>query len=222
MKTASVIHELRSQLGDITSANAAWCRKRLSTISRQLKQGKDVGKALKQVVARFARSKQRVDQRKASVPRPSYDPDLPITAHREEILEAIKGNQVVIVAGETGSGKTTQLPKMCLEAGRGLRGLLGCTQPRRIAARAMADRVSEELGYQLGTVVGYQVRFRERTSPDGYVKFMTDGILLAEALNDRFLDAYDTLIIDEAHERSLNIDFLLGYLRSLLPKRPDL
>ncbi len=129
---------------------------------------------------------------------------------------------MIIVAGETGSGKTTQLPKLCLEAGRGTRGLIACTQPRRIAARAMAERVSEELHSELGAVVGYQVRFRERSSPGGYIKFMTDGILLAESMHDRFLDAYDTIIIDEAHERSLNIDFLLGYLRTLLPRRPDL
>jgi ATP-dependent helicase HrpA len=155
-------------------------------------------------------------------PRPVYDPALPITAHREEILQAIARHQVVIVAGETGSGKTTQLPKLCLEAGRGARGLIGCTQPRRIAARAMAERVAEELGTELGQAVGYQVRFRERSSPDGYIKFMTDGILLAETAHDRRLRAYDTIIIDEAHERSLNIDFLIGYLKQLLPRRRDL
>ena len=155
-------------------------------------------------------------------PQPAFDPALPITAHRAEILRALERHQVVIVAGETGSGKTTQLPKLCLEAGRGSRGLIGCTQPRRIAARAMAERVSEELGCELGSVVGYQVRFRERSSPDGYIKFMTDGILLAETAHDRYLRAYDTLIIDEAHERSLNIDFLLGYLKQLLPRRRDL
>ncbi|MBT8057522.1 MAG: ATP-dependent RNA helicase HrpA [Gammaproteobacteria bacterium] len=222
MNAANLIRDTRSRLGEIMSADAAWCRKRLSGISRQLGQGKQVDKALQQVVSRFTQSRNRVKQRARSAPAPGYAPDLPITAHREEILEAIAAHQVVIVAGETGSGKTTQLPKMCLEAARGVRGLIGCTQPRRIAARAMADRVAEELGVELGSVVGYQVRFRERTSPDGYVKFMTDGILLAEALGDRFLDAYDTIIIDEAHERSLNIDFLLGYLKTLLPKRPDL
>jgi ATP-dependent helicase HrpA len=222
MKPVHVIKEIRTGLDGIMTADAAWCRKRLFTVSRQLKQGKNVDAALKQVLVRFARSKDRVAGRKSNVPVPGYPPELPITAHREELLEAIDKNQVVIVAGETGSGKTTQLPKLCLEAGRGLRGLVGCTQPRRIAARAMADRVAEELGCDLGSAVGYQVRFRERTSPDGYVKFMTDGILLAEAMNDRFLDTYDTIIIDEAHERSLNIDFLLGYLKSLLPKRPDL
>lgn len=163
-----------------------------------------------------------VERRRAGLPRPSYDPALPITAHREAIIEAIEKHPVVVVAGETGSGKTTQLPKFCLEAGRGLRGLVGCTQPRRIAARAMAARVAEELGQPLGQAVGYQVRFREKSSPDGYLKFMTDGILLAEAVKDRRLRRYDTLIIDEAHERSLNIDFLLGYLKRLVKQRPDL
>ena len=177
---------------------------------------------MNQVLQRIERSRGRVEQRRAALPQPAYPEDLPITAHRAEILEAIGAHQVVILAGETGSGKTTQLPKLCLEAGRGTRGLVACTQPRRIAARAMAERVAEELHSELGKMVGYQVRFRERTSPDGYIKFMTDGILLAESLQDRYLDAYDTIIIDEAHERSLNIDFLLGYLKTLLPRRPDL
>ncbi|RFF28168.1 MULTISPECIES: ATP-dependent RNA helicase HrpA [unclassified Wenzhouxiangella] len=149
-------------------------------------------------------------------------PDLPISAHAESIVEAIRDNQVVIVAGETGSGKSTQLPKLCLDAGRGERGLIGCTQPRRIAARSVARRVAEELGTELGKAVGFQVRFTDRVSDESYIKFMTDGILLAEVHHDRLLDAYDTLIIDEAHERSLNIDFLLGYLKRLTRRRPDL
>jgi ATP-dependent helicase HrpA len=165
---------------------------------------------------------QAVDMRRQAAPRPSFDPALPITAHGEEILRLIRDHPVVIIAGATGSGKTTQLPKFCLQAGRGLRGLIGCTQPRRIAASAMARRVAEELQSELGGDVGYQVRFRDRTSPQTYIKFMTDGILLAETIRDPDLAAYDTLIIDEAHERSLNIDFLLGYLKTLLPRRPDL
>ena len=155
-------------------------------------------------------------------PRLQYDPALPITNHREQIVQAIRDQPVLIVAGETGSGKTTQLPKFCLEAGRGKRGLIGCTQPRRIAARAMAERVSEELGTPLGTTVGYQVRFRQRMGEASLVKFMTDGIMLEETMHDRDLAGYDTIIVDEAHERSLNIDFLLGYLKQLLPRRPDL
>ncbi|KRF12720.1 ATP-dependent RNA helicase HrpA [Nocardioides sp. Soil796] len=153
-------------------------------------------------------------------------PDLPVSDRREDIAAAIRDHQVVIVAGETGSGKTTQLPKICLELGRGLGGregkLIGHTQPRRIAARSVAERIAEELGTELGDVIGYQVRFTDRTSRDSRVKLMTDGILLAELQRDRKLLKYDTLIIDEAHERSLNIDFILGYLKRLLPKRPDL
>jgi ATP-dependent RNA helicase HrpA len=152
----------------------------------------------------------------------SYPEELPVSQRREEISRAIREHQVVIVAGETGSGKTTQLPKICLELGRGSDGLIGHTQPRRLAARTVAQRIAEELGGQLGGLVGYQVRFHDRVSEDTAVKLMTDGILLAEIQRDRLLKRYDTIIIDEAHERSLNIDFLLGYLKRLLPKRPDL
>src|SRR5215218_2338608 len=157
----------------------------------------------------------------------TYPPDLPVSQRRDDIAAAIRDHQVVIVAGETGSGKTTQLPKICLELGRGLGPsgggkLIGHTQPRRIAARSVAERIAEELGTELGDVVGYQVRFTDRTSKQSRVKVMTDGILLAELQHDRDLDRYDTVIIDEAHERSLNIDFILGYLKRLLPRRPDL
>lgn len=158
----------------------------------------------------------------------TYPPDLPVSARRDDIAAAIRDHQVVIVAGETGSGKTTQLPKICLELGRGGPGedgrprMIGHTQPRRIAARSVAERIASELGTELGDLVGYQVRFTDKTSKQSRVKLMTDGILLAELQRDRLLRRYDTIIIDEAHERSLNIDFLLGYLRQLLPKRPDL
>ncbi len=159
----------------------------------------------------------------------TYPADLPVSQRRDDIAAAIRDHQVVIVAGETGSGKTTQLPKICLELGRGRGaregGLIGHTQPRRIAARSVAERIAEELGTRIGdpdSIVGYQVRFTDRTSRAGRVKLMTDGILLAELQRDRQLKKYDTIIIDEAHERSLNIDFLLGYLRRLLPRRPDL
>jgi ATP-dependent helicase HrpA len=161
-------------------------------------------------------------RREQNAPAPRFDDDLPVAREAMAILEAIAENQVVIVAGETGSGKTTQLPKLCLAAGRGRAGMIGCTQPRRIAARAVARRVAEELQSPLGGAVGYQVRFTENVGDDTYIKFMTDGILLAEIQSDRFLSRYDTLIIDEAHERSLNIDFLLGYLKGLLRKRRDL
>jgi ATP-dependent helicase HrpA len=151
-----------------------------------------------------------------------YDPALPITAHRAEILEAIARHPVIIVCGATGSGKTTQLPKLCLEAGRGTAGLIGHTQPRRLAARALANRLAEELGTTVGAAVGYKVRFNDRTGPNTRVKLMTDGILLKELESDRTLRRYDTLIIDEAHERSLNIDLIFGVLKQLLPRRPDM
>ncbi len=157
-----------------------------------------------------------------ALPKPEFDSELPIAREADAILAAIRKHQVVVIAGETGSGKTTQLPKLCLAAGRGAAGMIGCTQPRRIAARSVARRVAEELGTQLGSAVGFQVRFTEQVGEQTYIKFMTDGILLAEIQSDRMLSAYDTLIIDEAHERSLNIDFLLGYLKDLLRRRRDL
>ncbi len=160
--------------------------------------------------------------RLAARPAISYDEALPVCAKRGEIAAAIRDNQVVIVCGETGSGKTTQLPKICLELGRGARGLIGHTQPRRIAARATAARIAQELKSELGRAVGYKIRFNDRVGPESYIKLMTDGILLAETQGDPQLRQYDTLIIDEAHERSLNIDFLLGYLKQLLPRRPEL
>jgi ATP-dependent helicase HrpA len=170
----------------------------------------------------LAQAEGRVAQRRSRLPKISYPDDLPVSQRREEIAKAISENQVVVICGETGSGKTTQLPKICLELGRGAAGMIGHTQPRRIAARSVAQRIAEEVGTRLGDVVGYKVRFGDKTGPGTFVKVMTDGILLAETQGDRNLDAYDTLIIDEAHERSLNIDFLLGYVRTLLLRRKDL
>ena len=160
--------------------------------------------------------------RRERMPRPEFDPALPVNARREEIVRMIAENQVVIVCGETGSGKTTQLPKICMTLGRGVAGLIGHTQPRRIAARSTAARIAQELKTELGREVGFKIRFHDKTGDDAYLKVMTDGILLAETQSDPLLSAYDTIIIDEAHERSLNIDFLLGYLKQLLPRRPDL
>jgi len=161
--------------------------------------------------------------RQENLPKPSFDGDLPVIDRREEIAKAIEENQVIILSGETGSGKTTQLPKICLELGRGVAGMIGHTQPRRLAARTVANRIAEELKSELGDIVGYKVRFHDQVNAEhSYIKLMTDGILLAETQNDKFLNQYDTIIIDEAHERSLNIDFLLGYFKQLLPKRPDL
>ena len=162
------------------------------------------------------------ERRELAIPLPTFDDSLPIAREAEQIIELIQRHQVVVIAGETGSGKTTQLPKLCLAAGRGRAGMIGCTQPRRIAARSMSRRVAEELGVTPGGVVGYQVRFTEQVTADTVIKFMTDGILLAEIQSDRMLSRYDTLILDEAHERSLNIDFLLGYLKGLLTRRRDL
>src|SRR5262249_50406400 len=159
--------------------------------------------------------------RTAAVPAITY-PDLPVSDRRAEIAKAVTDNQVVVIAGETGSGKTTQLPKICLELGRGIRGTIGHTQPRRLAARTVSQRIADDLGRPLGDSSGYTVRFTAQASDRTLVKLMTDGILLAEIQRDRQLLRYDTLILDEAHERSLNIDFLLGYLRELLPRRPDL
>ncbi|MFI5498839.1 ATP-dependent RNA helicase HrpA [Nocardia asteroides] len=174
------------------------------------------------LTAEIAAAEAKVANRRAAVPTITYPEQLPVSARRDDIAAAIAAHQVVIVAGETGSGKTTQIPKICLELGRGLRGTIGHTQPRRLAARTVAERIAEELGTELGDVVGYTVRFTDQASDRTLVKLMTDGILLAEIQRDRLLRRYDTIIIDEAHERSLNIDFLLGYLKQLLPKRPDL
>ncbi|RLM16816.1 ATP-dependent RNA helicase HrpA [Gibbsiella quercinecans] len=170
----------------------------------------------------IAAARLKVQQRQASCPKITYPAGLPVSQKKDDILNAIRDHQVVIVAGETGSGKTTQLPKICLELGRGVKGVIGHTQPRRLAARTVANRIADELETPLGGSVGYKVRFNDQVGDNTLVKLMTDGILLAEIQQDRLLMQYDTLIIDEAHERSLNIDFILGYLRELLPKRPDL
>jgi ATP-dependent helicase HrpA len=164
----------------------------------------------------------RKDARRANLPRITYPEALPITSKKDDIVEAIRRHRVVVITGETGSGKTTQIPKMCLEAGRGISAIIGCTQPRRVAAITVAHRIAEELGEEVGRSVGYQIRFDDRTGKNNYIKIMTDGILLNEAQNDPFLRHYDTIIVDEAHERSLNIDFVLGILRTLLRKRKDL
>ncbi|WP_018608979.1 ATP-dependent RNA helicase HrpA [Uliginosibacterium gangwonense] len=197
-----------------------------STLRRALRELKgparklvDLPEALRE---RFEKSIATRTARREKLPRPSFPAALPVNQRREEIAKAIGEHQVVIICGETGSGKTTQLPKICLELGRGESGLIGHTQPRRLAARATATRIAEELGSELGDAVGFKVRFTDHTKAESYIKLMTDGILLAETQGDPMLSAYDTLIIDEAHERSLNIDFLLGYLRQLLPRRPDL
>ena len=193
-------------------------------LRRQLHELRKKPDALKQAqwAERLQQSCAKVEARRLSIPSIRYDDSLPIAAKRDEIKAAIAKHQVVVIAGETGSGKTTQLPKICLELGRGVHGLIGHTQPRRIAARSVATRVAEELNTPLGELVGYQVRFEDQSTDSTLIKLMTDGILLAETQHDRYLEKYDTIIVDEAHERSLNIDFLLGFLKTLLVRRPDL
>ncbi|MDX1320554.1 MAG: ATP-dependent RNA helicase HrpA, partial [Oceanospirillum sp.] len=196
-------------------------RFRLQQSWRQALKQKDSDKQQK-LAQQILRSAEKADRRAKLIPKVEYPENLPVSQKKADIAEAIQNNQVVVIAGETGSGKTTQIPKICLELGLGAKGLIGHTQPRRLAARTVADRVAEELKVPLGEQVGYQVRFTDQVTDNTLVKLMTDGILLAETQNDRFLNRYEVIIIDEAHERSLNIDFLLGYLKQLLPKRPDL
>lgn len=183
---------------------------------------RDLARGLSSVQSRIEKSLAEVESRRKSVPAITFPSSLPVSEKRHEIARAIAENQIVVIAGETGSGKTTQIPKICLELGLGIRGLIGHTQPRRLAARAVATRIAEELGQPLGQSVGYQVRFDDVSSANTLVKLMTDGILLAEIQQDRFLNKYEVIIIDEAHERSLNIDFLMGYLKRICQQRPDL
>ncbi|CAK0753754.1 ATP-dependent RNA helicase HrpA [Gammaproteobacteria bacterium] len=196
--------------------------RRLEQVRQAARKGQDIASDLAYLEIEIQASIERRATREAQRPQPAYSEELPVSARRADIAAALNAHQVIIVAGETGSGKTTQLPKICLELGRGVVGLIGCTQPRRIAATSVAARVARELNGEVGAAVGYKVRFSEKISPSAYIKFMTDGILLAETQTDRGLHGYDTLIIDEAHERTLNIDFLLGYLKRLLPRRPEL
>jgi ATP-dependent helicase HrpA len=217
----SPLTDLTARLPELTLRDQHRLGRRVGR-ARKLRGAEARRAAVAEIAAEVDAAERRVERRRAAVPRISYPEALPITSKRDEILAAVRDHQVVIVAGETGSGKTTQLPKLCLELGRGVRGAIGHTQPRRLAARTVAERVAEELDTPLGGAVGYKVRFSDHASDDTLVKLMTDGILLAELLDDRMLRRYDTLIIDEAHERSLNIDFILGYLAQLLPRRPDL
>jgi len=191
-------------------------------LDRHISAGHPVGDRIDRLAESIAQSIAHRRSRAENLPRPFFPSELPVVAKRDLIAKAIVENQVIVLCGETGSGKTTQLPKICLELGRGVAGLIGHTQPRRIAARSVAARIAQELQTTIGHAVGYKVRFSDHVSPNTYIKLMTDGILLAETQGDRLLEQYDTLIVDEAHERSLNIDFLLGYLRQLLPRRPDL
>lgn len=212
--------DLRARLIDLTAADQHHLGRRIDRVRRVRDPGSR-RKVIAEIAADVAAAEARIAARRGSVPHISYPAQLPIVQRKDDIRAAVRDHQVVVVAGETGSGKTTQLPKICLELGRGVKGTIGHTQPRRLAARTVADRIAEELGTS-SDAVGYKVRFTDRTSDGTLVKLMTDGILLAEIQSDRDLRQYDTLIIDEAHERSLNIDFVLGYLGRLLPRRPDL
>ncbi|NUV57749.1 ATP-dependent RNA helicase HrpA, partial [Streptomyces coelicolor] len=220
--SAPALGSLASRLSELSLRDAHRLGRRLEG-ARKIRKPEARAAVLGEIEAEVAAAGERMAARRARVPEVRYPEQLPVSQKKDAIAEAIRDHQVVIVAGETGSGKTTQIPKICMELGRGVRGMIGHTQPRRIAARTVAERVAEELDTPLGEAVGWKVRFTDQVDPEAtFVKLMTDGILLAEIQTDRELRAYDTIIIDEAHERSLNIDFLLGYLAQLLPKRPDL
>ncbi|RBY91473.1 ATP-dependent RNA helicase HrpA [Blastococcus sp. TBT05-19] len=213
--------DLRARLASLTLADEHRLRRRLDGL-RRTRDAQARERQRERIAADVAVAEERIARRRAAVPVISYPEDLPVSGRRDDIAAALRDAQVVVVAGETGSGKTTQLPKIALELGRGVRGRIGHTQPRRIAARSVAERIAEELDTPLGEAVGYKMRFNDQVSDSTLVKLMTDGVLLAEIAHDRLLRQYDTIILDEAHERSLNIDFLLGYLAQLLPRRPDL
>jgi ATP-dependent helicase HrpA len=217
----SPLAALSAQLGELMLRDQQRLQRRLQG-ARKIKNPDAQLAAAVEIESDMALALRKVQSRAGTCPKITYPENLPVSQKKQDILQAIRDHQVVIVAGETGSGKTTQLPKICLELGRGVKGLIGHTQPRRLAARTVANRIADELETPLGGSVGYKVRFNDQVGENTLVKLMTDGILLAEIQQDRLLMQYDTLIIDEAHERSLNIDFILGYLRELLPKRPDL
>jgi len=219
---SQTINDLFSRLANCMLADRRRLSKRLHGLRRRMQQDKPADRALAMLADEIAASVRCCEQRRMNCPALTYPEELPVSAKRQLIGEAISTHQVVIIAGETGSGKTTQIPKICLELGRGIAGLIGHTQPRRIAARSVAARIAQEMDSQIGEYVGYKVRFSDHTRKEAYIKLMTDGILLAEIQSDPLLLAYDTIIIDEAHERTLNIDFLLGYFKQLLPKRRDL
>ncbi|WP_445990301.1 ATP-dependent RNA helicase HrpA [Chromobacterium haemolyticum] len=222
MTAAQLLAQLKADLPSCLIRDRHVLRRKLNDAAERLKKNQPADKQLADIQAQIERSAAKVAARRAHLPKPDFDDALPVNQKLADIKTAIERHQVVIICGETGSGKTTQLPKICLELGRGVHGLIGHTQPRRLAARSVASRIAQELKSTLGEHVGFKVRFTDKLSEKSVIKLMTDGIMLAETQTDRYLEAYDTIIIDEAHERSLNIDFLLGYLKQLLPRRPDL
>ncbi|UJF24332.1 ATP-dependent RNA helicase HrpA [Suttonella sp. R2A3] len=219
---SAIIPRMNPDLDTVLSTDRHGLASLSDRIAQRQQRGQPVDRMQAKFDALYERSHATYQKRLNTLPKPSLDADLPVLAEKDTLKRLIADNQVVIISGETGSGKTTQLPQLCLDLGLGARGLIGHTQPRQIAARSVAARIAEELSVPLGGVVGYQVRFDEKTSDDTVIKLMTDGMLLAETLSDPFLSRYEVIIVDEAHERSLNIDFLLGYLHQLLTKRPDL
>src|SRR3954453_7973247 len=218
----SFFGDLDARIESAMQADRFRLRNLLRAVRRDEEQGRPPDEKLERLLRQLDESNARREKREKLIPRLEYDESLPVVARREEIGAAIRDHQVVVVCGETGSGKSTQLPKICLEIGRGIAGLIGHTQPRRIAARSIASRLGEELRTSVGQKVGFKIRFTDTSGPSTLVKVMTDGVLLAESQHDRYFDEYDPLIIDGAHDRALNIDFPLGYLKQLLPKRPDL
>ena len=218
----SEFSDIEKQISSAMRADQFRLRRFLKSIRNAQRSGKPFDRNLEKLRTQLSQSCQRLEQRRAGLPQVTYPSDLPVVERKDEIAAAIRDHQVVVVCGETGSGKSTQLPKIALELGRGIGGVIGHTQPRRIAARSVAVRIAEELGCDVGRQVGYRVRFNDSSGPNTLIRLMTDGIMLAETQTDRFLDQYDTIIVDEAHERSLNIDFLLGYLKRLLLRRRDL
>ncbi len=219
--SADILKRLRAKLHTAMRADRVGLLREMGKL-QGMRKPEEIAQGIARLEKKLAAAAAKKERRRNSLPRVSIPEALPIAARRADIVDAIRKNPVVIITGETGSGKTTQIPKMCLEAGRGVDGKIGCTQPRRVAAITVSQRIAEEMGEDPGRSVGYKIRFEDRTSADVFIKIMTDGILLMEAQADPFLNGYDTIIVDEAHERSLNIDFVLGMLKNLLRKRRDL
>ncbi len=215
------IKQLRRALETVWQPDLHLLRQQLSRINQTIPPAQ-LRTALLKLSENIQNSAQHRVLRKNNLPEYHYPPELPVSEKHKDIIAAIKKHQIILVCGATGSGKTTQLPKICLDANRGLNGFIGHTQPRRLAARSIATRLAEELNTEIGQKVGFKVRFQDQSNIHNYIKVMTDGILLSEMQRDRWLNQYDTIIIDEAHERSLNIDFLLGYLKQLCQRRPEL
>ena len=222
MNIKQKLKDYRSQLDDCMLVDRPSMFRQIKQLQGDLGKNLNIDKSFQQLGHKLEQSLASAKARNDRLPDVQFPEELPISQKKDVIADAIRQHQVTIICGETGSGKTTQLPKVCLQLGLGVKGFIGHTQPRRLAARTVATRIAEEMKSELGSQVGYKIRFTDKSSEHSYIKLMTDGILLAEIQNDPYLNQYDTLIIDEAHERSLNIDFLLGYLKQLVKKRKDL